>query len=648
MHAHARVGARGAMDGLPDELLILALSGVEGRWLARLECTSRRFASLGTATHMRHRRRECMFAQLILEPEPEPFERAQHLEQTAPTAAVAVPAPAAYGAVPGLAELAAGVALSRRSDAARIVLRPGEKRCFALHVLECLLAGPAKAAAGSSHSVIVSAPSTAATFGIGTQGQLGHSHDASLLAQPLHGVMYSIPKVVRIGADAASVCCVAAGTAHSLISTVMGEVFSCGDSSGGRLGIGNISQSQGDGRYCPAPVRVPGRWRDKVVLVSAGSMHSACVTATGELWTWGDGSCGMLGHGPRIFGPSGSGDSRTGLNCCQPQRVESLSSQRIVSLSCGARTTAAVTASGLLFMCGRLPRQGVGDVAMGFDAPEDDHEEDVDTPVQIAGLHGCCVQCVACGPSHYAAVSRCGKLFTWVSQFLLPRSQAFPYQTDLVDQYLVYLNYGLLVWGQGDAWDGKLGHGAARTQMHVGEPRMVTSFLRDQEQQQQLHQQVQPESETGREIAELKIVSVGCGIRHTAALSADGELYTFGHNMCGQLGHGHRTECQIPCLVHVASDDHGRGRDQAEQTVGASTPLAGVLSVTCGGYHTIATVAVAHTQGTAPSAPAAAASAAATAYQHYVWGYGEEGQLGLTDPPVHSVLVPRLLPQAIA
>ena len=70
-------------------------------------------------------------------------------------------------------------------------------------------------------------------------------------------------------------------------------------------------------------------------------------------------------------------------------------------------------------VCGRLPRQGVGDVAMGFDAPDDDHELDVHTPVLIAGLSGVKVLGVACGQSHYAAVSRCGKLFTWVRKLSL-------------------------------------------------------------------------------------------------------------------------------------------------------------------------------------------------------------------------------------
>ena len=35
----------------------------------------------------------------------------------------------------------------------------------------------------------------------------------------------------------------------------------------------------------------------KIVQVSAGSVHSAAVTEEGELYTWGRGTYGRLGHG---------------------------------------------------------------------------------------------------------------------------------------------------------------------------------------------------------------------------------------------------------------------------------------------------------------------------------------------------------------
>ena len=35
----------------------------------------------------------------------------------------------------------------------------------------------------------------------------------------------------------------------------------------------------------------------EVVDIAAGGAHSACITASGELYTWGKGRYGRLGHG---------------------------------------------------------------------------------------------------------------------------------------------------------------------------------------------------------------------------------------------------------------------------------------------------------------------------------------------------------------
>ena len=46
-----------------------------------------------------------------------------------------------------------------------------------------------------------------------------------------------------------------------------------------------------------APTAVAALSSDRIVHVSAGSMHSAAVTEDGVLYTWGKGSYGRLGHG---------------------------------------------------------------------------------------------------------------------------------------------------------------------------------------------------------------------------------------------------------------------------------------------------------------------------------------------------------------
>lgn len=49
--------------------------------------------------------------------------------------------------------------------------------------------------------------------------------------------------------------------------------------------------------YQSKPAKVLGLADHRVVEVSAGSIHSAAVTEDGELYTWGRGTYGRLGHG---------------------------------------------------------------------------------------------------------------------------------------------------------------------------------------------------------------------------------------------------------------------------------------------------------------------------------------------------------------
>lgn len=48
---------------------------------------------------------------------------------------------------------------------------------------------------------------------------------------------------------------------------------------------------------CDRPKVIEALRGKKVVKVAAGGAHSAAVTADGELYTWGKGRYGRLGHG---------------------------------------------------------------------------------------------------------------------------------------------------------------------------------------------------------------------------------------------------------------------------------------------------------------------------------------------------------------
>lgn len=58
-----------------------------------------------------------------------------------------------------------------------------------------------------------------------------------------------------------------------------------------------------------------------VVHIACGSTYSAAITAEGELYTWGRGNYGRLGHGARARRPRACGE---GGACCAGQAVRSL------------------------------------------------------------------------------------------------------------------------------------------------------------------------------------------------------------------------------------------------------------------------------------------------------------------------------------
>jgi alpha-tubulin suppressor-like RCC1 family protein len=83
---------------------------------------------------------------------------------------------------------------------------------------------------------------------------------------------------------------VQAGGSHTLALSDRGEVYTWGCGHSGRLGIGNMDNYN-------LPVLIAALERKKVVSIAAGSAHSIALTDEGDIYTWGKGDLGRLGHG---------------------------------------------------------------------------------------------------------------------------------------------------------------------------------------------------------------------------------------------------------------------------------------------------------------------------------------------------------------
>jgi hypothetical protein len=123
-----------------------------------------------------------------------------------------------------------------------------------------------------------------------------------------------------------SIC---SGWDHCLALDEAGRVFSWGSGQNGKLGHGadvNVS--------APALIQRLADASARVVSISAGCEHSACIDSAGRLFSWGHGEGGRLGHG-----------DNASVNV--PRAVAALGKMRArpLSVHCGDKFTLAVVAA---------------------------------------------------------------------------------------------------------------------------------------------------------------------------------------------------------------------------------------------------------------------------------------------------------------
>eukprot|EP00873_Tetraselmis_striata_P034317 jgi/Tetstr1/454581/TSEL_041476.t1 len=128
---------------------------------------------------------------------------------------------------------------------------------------------------------------------------------------------------------------------HSMAVTEDGSLYSWGLNNYGQLGLGG-RKSEGLAKV-PGLVTIPGggaagsrSGAAKVKSAACGTWHSAAVTDSGALFTWGRCTMGQLGLGGKC-GKTGRVDA--------PEHVRELSMMEVESVACGACHTLAVVTS---------------------------------------------------------------------------------------------------------------------------------------------------------------------------------------------------------------------------------------------------------------------------------------------------------------
>ncbi|XP_023520941.1 PH, RCC1 and FYVE domains-containing protein 1 isoform X1 [Cucurbita pepo subsp. pepo] len=193
-------------------------------------------------------------------------------------------------------------------------------------------------ACGVRHAALVTRQGEVFTWGEESGGRLGH------------GVVKDVsqPRMIESLA-ASSIDFVACGEFHTCAVTMTGELYTWGD---GTHNAGLLGHGSDVSHWIPKRVSGPLEGL-QIASVTCGPWHTALVTSMGQLFTFGDGTFGALGHGDRE-------------NISYPKEVESLSGLRTIAVACGVWHTSAVvevivTQSSASISSGKLFTWGDGD-----------------------------------------------------------------------------------------------------------------------------------------------------------------------------------------------------------------------------------------------------------------------------------------------
>ncbi|PUZ52867.1 hypothetical protein GQ55_5G007700 [Panicum hallii var. hallii] len=301
---------------------------------------------------------------------------------------------------------------------------------------------------GVKHAALVTKNGEVFTWGEESGGRLGHgSREDSL-----HPCLVESLAICNVDI-------VACGEFHTCAVTAAGELYTWGD---GTHNIGLLGNGTDVSHWIPK--RISGALDGlQVAYVSCGTWHTALITSRGQLFTFGDGTFGVLGHG-----------NRESISC--PREVESLSGLKTIAVACGVWHTAAVvevivTQSSSSISSGKLFTWGDGDKhRLGHGDKEPRLK-----PTCVASLIDYDFYRIACGHSLTVGLTTSGQVLsmgnTVYGQLGNPRSDGkLPCLVeDIMSEHVVQVACGsyhvavltnkseVFTWGKGA--NGRLGHG---------------------------------------------------------------------------------------------------------------------------------------------------------------------------------------------
>ncbi len=327
----------------------------------------------------------------------------------------------------------------------------------------------------------------------------------------------------------------ASGSATPL--TLLGQLYAFGLNGSGELA--NETNLDGEPNPTPALVPLPPE-AGATIQAAAGAGFSLAVTASGQLYSFGNNSYGELGNETNAENPFAANPTPT------PVTLPGATGPATQAAG-GGDHSLALTATGQLYAFGLNNRGQLGNPTN----TKTELANPTPTLVMLPGENGPVTQ-VAAGGFHSLALTSSGQLYAFGSDSYgqlgsestsvvnsTPTLVTLPGANGVVAQVAAGVEFSLVVTSSGQLYafgENRLGQlGSAANQHQNPTPTLVDL-----------------PGEDG------PVVQVAAGEYHSLALTSSGQLYAFGSNRFGQLGNATSSETSPPILVTPLPGAHGR------------------------------------------------------------------------------------------
>ncbi|KAJ7974277.1 Regulator of chromosome condensation (RCC1) family protein [Quillaja saponaria] len=201
------------------------------------------------------------------------------------------------------------------------------------------------------------------------------------------------------------ICQVSCGAVHVVALSGEGLLQAWGYNEYGQLGRGFTCEGLQGARVINAYAKFLDEAPElvKITQVSCGEYHTAAISEKGEVFTWGLGNMGQLGHCSLQYGDKE----------LLPRRVVALDGIFIKDVACGGVHTCAMTHEGALYAWGggQAGQLGLGPQSGFFSCVPNNSDTFFRNIPAIVVPKG--VQLVACGHSHTLISTTDGRIHGW-------------------------------------------------------------------------------------------------------------------------------------------------------------------------------------------------------------------------------------------